>query len=179
MQVKAKVLARSGEEHADAERLAREAVETCEKTDLLNDSASVYADLAEVLFIGRTEGAVEALEQAFARYERKENLLMVGPARACLAELQPSGKPRSPQPHRDAPKRRPGAVSGPDGAVPSARDGLRLRRRLTTRPASGNVGLTRVPCGQRPWDSIEPDSRSDFSGRLGTVRALRVATSSY
>ena len=96
MQVKAKVLARSGEEHADAERLAREAVETCEKTDLLNDSASVYADLAEALFIGRTEGAVEALEQALARYERKENLVMAGRDRACLTELQPSGNAAEP-----------------------------------------------------------------------------------
>ena len=74
------MLARRGEEHAGAERLAREAVEICEKTNLLNDLASVYADLTEVLFVGRTEGAVEALEQALARYERKENLVMAGRA---------------------------------------------------------------------------------------------------
>jgi hypothetical protein len=49
-----------------------------------------------VLFIGRTEGAVEALEQALARYERKENLLMAGRARAFLAEPQPSGTAAEP-----------------------------------------------------------------------------------
>ena len=89
--MKATVLARCGEEHAEAERLAREA-------------ASVYADLAEVLVIvGRTEGAVEALEQALARYERKENLVMAGRARVCLAELQSSGTAAErPKPARSA-----------------------------------------------------------------------------
>ena len=91
------MLARRGEEHAGAERLAREAVEICEKTNLLNDLASVYADLAEVLFIvGCAEGAVVALEQALARYERKENLVMAGRDRACLTELQPSGNAAEP-----------------------------------------------------------------------------------
>jgi tetratricopeptide (TPR) repeat protein len=75
-QVKAKVLARRGE-HAEAERLAREAVEISDKTDLLNDQASVYADLGEVLALAsRSDPAVEALEQVLARYERKENVVM-------------------------------------------------------------------------------------------------------
>jgi hypothetical protein len=55
----------------------------------------VYADLAEVLAIGGCpEGAAEALEQALARYERKENLVMAGRTRARLAELRP--KPSEP-----------------------------------------------------------------------------------
>ena len=47
-QVKAKVLARRGE-HAEAERLAREAVAICDETDMLDAQGDVYADLAEVL----------------------------------------------------------------------------------------------------------------------------------
>jgi len=89
-QVNAKVLARRGE-HAEAERLAREAVAIGEGTDLLNAQAEACADLAEVLAAGgRPEGAVEALEQALARYERKENLVMAERARARLAKLRPS-----------------------------------------------------------------------------------------
>jgi tetratricopeptide (TPR) repeat protein len=90
-QVRAKVLARRGE-HTEAERLACEAVEICDATDLLDAQAEAYADLAEVLALGgRPEGAVEALEQALARYERKENVVMAQRVRARLAEQQPSG----------------------------------------------------------------------------------------
>jgi class 3 adenylate cyclase/tetratricopeptide (TPR) repeat protein len=88
--VKAKVLARRGE-HAEAERLAREAVSLSEKTDALNAQGDAYADLAEVLALGGSPGdAVEALEQALVRYERKENLVMAERARARLVELQRS-----------------------------------------------------------------------------------------
>jgi hypothetical protein len=87
-QVRAKVLARRGK-HRDGELLAREAVEICEKTDLLNDQASVFADLAAVLLLGgRTEDAAEALEQALVRYDRKENLVMAGRVQAHLDELR-------------------------------------------------------------------------------------------
>jgi tetratricopeptide (TPR) repeat protein len=83
-------LARRGE-HAEAERLAREAVTVGEATDMLSDQGDAWADLAEVRALaGRPEAAAEALEQALARYERKENVVMAERARARLAELQPS-----------------------------------------------------------------------------------------
>jgi tetratricopeptide (TPR) repeat protein len=86
--VMAKVLARRGE-HVEAERLAREAVEISEKTDLLNDQAWAYADLADVLLLaGQTNDGAEALEEALARYERKENLVMAERVRARVAEVQ-------------------------------------------------------------------------------------------
>jgi class 3 adenylate cyclase/tetratricopeptide (TPR) repeat protein len=89
-QVKAKVLARRGE-HAEAERLARQAVEISNATDMLNQQGAAYADLAEVLALaGRSEAEAEALEQALARYERKENIVMAERVRARLAELRPS-----------------------------------------------------------------------------------------
>jgi tetratricopeptide (TPR) repeat protein len=89
-QVRAKVLARRGE-HADAERLAREAVAIGEDTDMLVAQGDAYADLAEVLSLaGRPQEAAEALEQAFARYERKGNLVMAGRTRERLQELAPT-----------------------------------------------------------------------------------------
>jgi tetratricopeptide (TPR) repeat protein len=72
-QVKAKVLARRGD-HAEAERIARQAVEICDATELLNAQGDVYADLGEVLTLaGKPDDASSALEQAYDRYERKEN----------------------------------------------------------------------------------------------------------
>ena len=70
-QVRAKVHARRGR-HAEAERLAREAVAACEKTEMVDAQGDVYADLAEVLLLaGGADEAAGALEQALARYERK------------------------------------------------------------------------------------------------------------
>jgi tetratricopeptide (TPR) repeat protein len=87
-QVKAKVLARRGE-HAEAERLAREAVAMGEGTESINAQGDANADLAEVLVLGgKPDGAVEALEAAAERYERKGNLVSARSARARLAELQ-------------------------------------------------------------------------------------------
>jgi class 3 adenylate cyclase/tetratricopeptide (TPR) repeat protein len=89
-QVRAKVLARLGE-HSEAERLAREAIAIGEATEMLNDQADAYADLAEVLSLGgRQERAATALEQALERYERKENVVMAGRTRARLRELEPT-----------------------------------------------------------------------------------------
>jgi class 3 adenylate cyclase/tetratricopeptide (TPR) repeat protein len=89
-QVKAKVVARRGE-HADAERVAREAIAIGEETDLLNGVAAAYADLGEVLTLaGRAEEAAAALAEALARYERKESVVMAQRVRARLAELQRS-----------------------------------------------------------------------------------------
>ncbi len=84
-QVKAKLLARRGE-HAEAERLAREAVAIGEDTDMLDAQGDTHADLAEVLSLaGRPKEAAEALEQALARYERKGNVVMAGRTRERLA----------------------------------------------------------------------------------------------
>jgi class 3 adenylate cyclase/tetratricopeptide (TPR) repeat protein len=86
-QVRAKVLACRGD-LAQAERLAREAIAIGEKTDLLDDQAGAYADLAQVLLAGnRPNEAAEALEQALERYERKENRVMAGRVRARLEAL--------------------------------------------------------------------------------------------
>ena len=85
-QAQSKVLARGGD-HADAERLAREAVAIGEETELLDAQAETHADLGEVLSIaGRPQEATEALEQALARYERKGNLVMAGRVRARLVD---------------------------------------------------------------------------------------------
>jgi class 3 adenylate cyclase/tetratricopeptide (TPR) repeat protein len=86
-QVQALVLAHRGE-HAEAERLAREAVEIAEPTDALNYQADALCDLAEVLAAaGRSVEAAAALEQALERYERKKNLAMVAQVRPKLEEL--------------------------------------------------------------------------------------------
>jgi len=82
------VHARRGQ-HAEAERLAREAVEIGEQTEALNAQADTYADLGEVLMLaGRREEAVEALENALARYEAKENVVRAGRMRERLATLR-------------------------------------------------------------------------------------------
>jgi class 3 adenylate cyclase/tetratricopeptide (TPR) repeat protein len=76
-------------QHATAERLAREAVQIGEQTEALNHQAETFADLGEVLALaGRREEAAEALEEALARYEAKENLVMAGRVRERLAALR-------------------------------------------------------------------------------------------
>ena len=75
-QVRAKVLARRGE-HAEAERLAREAVAIGEGTDSLIGQGDANADLAEVLLLaGKRDEATAALRQALDRYERKGHLVL-------------------------------------------------------------------------------------------------------
>ena len=86
-QVQARVHAHRGE-HAEAERLAREAVAIAERTDGLNFQGDALCDLAEVLHAaGRTDEAADALEQALDRYERKQNLAMVAQVRPRLERL--------------------------------------------------------------------------------------------
>jgi class 3 adenylate cyclase len=76
------VLARRGD-HAEAERLAREAVALAEQTDMLNLWGEALTDLSEVLAVaGRSDEAALALEEALACYGRKRNLAM-------LAQLRP------------------------------------------------------------------------------------------
>ncbi len=87
-QVRAKVRARAGD-LAEAERLAREAVAIGEQTDMLDQQGSTHADLAEVLSLaGRAKEAAEALGEAFARYDRKGNLVAAQRTQARRAELQ-------------------------------------------------------------------------------------------
>ena len=84
-QARAKVLARRGE-HAEAERLAREAVAIGATTEHLNAQGDANADLAEVLLLGgKADEAAAALEQALDRYERKGNLVMARRMRDRLA----------------------------------------------------------------------------------------------
>jgi class 3 adenylate cyclase/tetratricopeptide (TPR) repeat protein len=76
-------------QHATAERLAREAVQIGEQTEALNAQAETYADLGEVLALtGQHKKAAEALDEALARYEAKENLVMAGRVRERLAALR-------------------------------------------------------------------------------------------
>ena len=87
-QVQALVHAHRGED-AEAERLAREALEIAESTDALNYQGDAFSDLAEVLAAaGRTDEAAEALERALERYQRKKNLAMVAQVKPKLEELR-------------------------------------------------------------------------------------------
>jgi class 3 adenylate cyclase/tetratricopeptide (TPR) repeat protein len=87
-QVKGKVLARRGE-HAEAQRLAREAVAIADETDLLDPAGDAHADLAEVLELaGKRAEAAAALEQALDRFERKGNLVSAQRVRTRLTRLR-------------------------------------------------------------------------------------------
>ena len=73
-QVRAKLLSRRGR-HAEAEALAREAVELVGRTDMLSAIADAKVDLAEVLRAnGEDAEALQALEEAGKLYERKRHL---------------------------------------------------------------------------------------------------------
>jgi tetratricopeptide (TPR) repeat protein len=92
-QVLALVHAHRGE-HAEAERLARQAVDISEQTDGISWQGDALCDLAEVLeAAGRTDEAVAVLAQALERYERKRNLASAGQVRARLSELRPASTP--------------------------------------------------------------------------------------
>jgi len=87
-QVQARVHAHRGE-HAEAERLAREAIEIAELTDALNHHGDALCDLAEVLAAaGRTDEAAETLERALECYKRKNNLAMLAQVRPQLEALR-------------------------------------------------------------------------------------------
>ena len=87
-QVQARVHAHRGQ-HAEAERLAREAEAIGGRTDSLNRHGDALCDLAEVLAAaGRTDEASETLEQALERYERKKNLAMLAQVRPQLEALR-------------------------------------------------------------------------------------------
>jgi tetratricopeptide (TPR) repeat protein len=87
-QVRAKVLARRGE-HAEAHRLARDAVTIGDATDYLDGQGDAYANLAEVLLLAAMpDEAVAALQQALERYERKGNVVSTQRAQTRLTVLQ-------------------------------------------------------------------------------------------
>jgi tetratricopeptide (TPR) repeat protein len=93
--VRAKLMARRGD-LAQAERLAREAVATAERTDYLELTADAHADLAEVLQIaGKPEESAYALNEAIRLYEQKENVVAAKRTHSRLAEAQ-VGRPHAP-----------------------------------------------------------------------------------
>ena len=84
---RAKIKAQRGEIE-EAQALAREAVEIVETTDLLNTQGDAFSDLAEVLTVAeRREDALEALQQASARYESKGNRMSLDRAGRAAREL--------------------------------------------------------------------------------------------
>jgi tetratricopeptide (TPR) repeat protein len=88
--VRAKILARRGE-FAEAERLAREAVEIGLPAEELDHDGDAYFDLAEVLRLaGRTAEAADALRLAIQRWDLKGNVVSAGKGRAELAALTAS-----------------------------------------------------------------------------------------
>ena len=90
LQVRAKLLARRGE-HAEAERLARSAVEWVEPTDALEYKANALRDLAIVLSAaGKSDEAIAALKQAQPLYEEKGHTVGVARVEALRAELAPT-----------------------------------------------------------------------------------------
>jgi class 3 adenylate cyclase/tetratricopeptide (TPR) repeat protein len=85
--VQARILAARGE-LPEAEALAREAHALADPSEYESEKGEVALDLAEVLAAsGRIREAADALEEALALFEGKENLVMADRARARLAQL--------------------------------------------------------------------------------------------
>jgi hypothetical protein len=83
-----KLLARRGE-HAEAERLAREAVALADTIDFLVGQGDPRRGLADVLELaGRREEATAALYEALERYERKAAVVLAEQIRERLGALQ-------------------------------------------------------------------------------------------
>jgi DNA-binding SARP family transcriptional activator len=73
---------------AEAERLAREAVDISLRTDWADRQADSFTRLAEILeAAGRERDAAGALRQALERYEHRENIVGARGARTALATL--------------------------------------------------------------------------------------------
>ena len=82
--VEAKLRARDGA-FAEAETLAREALQIAESTDKLNHRAKTLLDLAEVLRLAARENeAVDAVRRAIALYEQKGNTAAAARSRSLL-----------------------------------------------------------------------------------------------
>jgi tetratricopeptide (TPR) repeat protein len=89
---RARVLAHRGDLER-AESLAREAVAIADRTDNIDSRAWFRLDLADVLGLAAKIGkARSVLEEAVDLAEQKEDLILIGRARARLAELQISGR---------------------------------------------------------------------------------------
>jgi tetratricopeptide (TPR) repeat protein len=87
--ISAKLLARRGES-AEAELLAREAVELVGQTDYLRSHGDALLDLGEVLALGGdSEGAAAAIGAGLELYERKGDTVMAGRARSRLDATGP------------------------------------------------------------------------------------------
>jgi tetratricopeptide (TPR) repeat protein len=87
LQVRAKILARRGE-HAEAERLAHEAVAWGEPTDALEVKANSYRDLAIVLSAAaKPDEALGALAEARSLYKQKGHTVGVARVDELRAEL--------------------------------------------------------------------------------------------
>jgi tetratricopeptide (TPR) repeat protein len=75
-------------QHAEAKRLACEAIEYSLRSDSPLYQSSAFRDLAEVLTAaGQTNAAAAALEQALERYERKGDLPDAARVRELLEQL--------------------------------------------------------------------------------------------
>ena len=90
---RAEALAEQGA-FAEAERLAREAVDLLDPTDFLMNRADAHTALAAVLRLaGRTDEAVTELQAAVELHELKGDVVSAGRARVLLDELAPAGLP--------------------------------------------------------------------------------------
>jgi tetratricopeptide (TPR) repeat protein len=88
--VEAKLLAQR-KEYDEAEAVAREAIEFINRSDELDNQAHLQLSLVEVLRLaGRHEDAIQALDEAIARFEQKGNLVMSERSRALREELSAS-----------------------------------------------------------------------------------------
>jgi tetratricopeptide (TPR) repeat protein len=87
-QVRAVVLARQGEP-GEAERLAREAVDLANTTNMLFAQGEAYEDLGSVLYAaGKTVEGEQAFERALELYDAKGAVAPANRARGRLAELR-------------------------------------------------------------------------------------------
>jgi class 3 adenylate cyclase/tetratricopeptide (TPR) repeat protein len=85
--VEAKLLAQR-KEYEEAEAVAREAIDVINRSDELDNQAHMQLALVEVLRLaGRDEEAIEALDDAIERFERKGNVVMIERSRALRDEL--------------------------------------------------------------------------------------------
>jgi class 3 adenylate cyclase/tetratricopeptide (TPR) repeat protein len=88
LEVRAKLLSGRGK-HADAQRLAREAVQIADTTDSLSMQGDALASLARVLeAAGCQDEAISAWSEALDRYERKQILPLARRVRERLDALQ-------------------------------------------------------------------------------------------
>jgi tetratricopeptide (TPR) repeat protein len=85
--VEAKLLAQR-KYYEEAEAVAREAIDVINRSDELDNQAHMQLALVEVLRLaGRDEEAIEALDDAIERFERKGNVVMIERSRALRDEL--------------------------------------------------------------------------------------------